>query len=272
LYYTVFDPQTKKGGLVYQDTEHEILPMEYDDIRLVKKEFISLKKGGKYGVMDYKSRKMIIPIIYDDIVENIDLNKPFVVKKNGKYGFIDAKGNEIIACIYEEKPSEFSEGIAIIRKDNKEGLIDKTGKVVVPIIYDDLYSEREGLRLAKKNNKFGFIDRKGTVIIPFIYDKADFFSEGLAIVGIKEENGSSIESKASSKESGRSISASIIFMDECGFIEWAEKIWAALAPTISTGGKICLISTVNGIGNFYHRMWTQAEAGENSRDSWEKKI
>lgn len=76
-------------------------------------------------------------------------------------------------------------------------------------------------------------------------------------------NGSSIQSKASSKQSGRSISASIIFMDECAFIEYAETIWAALAPTISTGGKICLISTVNGQGNFYHRMWMEAERGEN---------
>lgn len=77
------------------------------------------------------------------------------------------------------------------------------------------------------------------------------------------ENGSSIQSKASSKQSGRSISASIVFMDEAAFIENANTIWGALAPTISTGGKICLISTVNGIGNFYHKMWLQAIANEN---------
>lgn len=80
---------------------------------------------------------------------------------------------------------------------------------------------------------------------------------------LKFENGSTIRSKASSKQAGRSISASLLILDEAAFIEHIDTIWAAAAPTLSTGGKTICLSTVNGIGNWYHKMWTQAEAGEN---------
>lgn len=81
---------------------------------------------------------------------------------------------------------------------------------------------------------------------------------------IKFENGSVIRSKASSKQAGRSISASLLILDEAAFIENIDTIWAAAAPTLSTGGKVFALSTVNGVGNWFHRMWVQSEAGENA--------
>lgn len=76
-------------------------------------------------------------------------------------------------------------------------------------------------------------------------------------------NGSSIESKASSKNSGRSISASLLILDEAAFIEHIDTIWAAVGPTTSTGGRVVALSTVNGIGNWFHKMYTQAIEGSN---------
>ena len=81
---------------------------------------------------------------------------------------------------------------------------------------------------------------------------------------IKFENLSIVRSKASSKNTGRSISASLLIMDEMAFIEHAESIWTASQPTLSTGGKICCVSTTNGVGNFFHTMWVQAVNKENS--------
>ena len=77
------------------------------------------------------------------------------------------------------------------------------------------------------------------------------------------ENGSSIQSKASGKQSGRSLSASLLILDEAAFIEFIDTIWAAVGPTTSTGGRVCCLSTVNGIGNWFHKMWSQAVDGEN---------
>ena len=42
-----------------------------------------------------------------------------------------------------------------------------------------------------------------------------------------------------------------------------EEIWASSQQTLSTGGGAMVLSTPNGTGNFFHRMWTKAEEGLN---------
>jgi hypothetical protein len=69
--------------------------------------------------------------------------------------------------------------------------------------------------------------------------------------------------RASGKQSGRSISASLLILDEAAFIEHIDTIWAAVGPTTSTGGRVVCLSTVNGIGNWFHKMYTQAMEGDN---------
>lgn len=50
----------------------------------------------------------------------------------------------------------------------------------------------------------------------------------------------------------------------CAFVDGAEELWASLQQTLSTGGQGILLSTPNGTGNFFHKMWTKAEAGGNT--------
>jgi hypothetical protein len=49
----------------------------------------------------------------------------------------------------------------------------------------------------------------------------------------------------------------------CAFIDDADVIWTAASSTLSTGGNAILLSTPNGVGNFFHKTWQQAEAGTN---------
>jgi hypothetical protein len=76
-------------------------------------------------------------------------------------------------------------------------------------------------------------------------------------------NGSQIKAVASSKDAGRSEALSLLILDECAFIEDADIIWTAASSTLSTGGKAVLISTPNGVGNFFHKMWQGAESKNN---------
>ena len=50
----------------------------------------------------------------------------------------------------------------------------------------------------------------------------------------------------------------------CAFIDNIEETFAAAQQTLATGGQAMLLSTPNGIGNFFHSTWTKAEMGENS--------
>lgn len=50
-----------------------------------------------------------------------------------------------------------------------------------------------------------------------------------------------------------------IISHNCAFIDGVDEIWTAAYPTLSTGGKSIILSTPNGVGNFFHKMWKDAE-------------
>ena len=77
-------------------------------------------------------------------------------------------------------------------------------------------------------------------------------------------NGSMISAVSSNPESARSSAVSLLLVDECAFIDNIETTMTAALPTLSTGGQVMLLSTPNGIGNFFHKTWVKAEMGENS--------
>jgi hypothetical protein len=70
--------------------------------------------------------------------------------------------------------------------------------------------------------------------------------------------GSRVESIPTSEDAGRSEAVSLLVIDEAAFVRWIDEIWAAAFPTLSTGGQAILLSTANGMGNFFHKIWSQA--------------
>lgn len=77
-------------------------------------------------------------------------------------------------------------------------------------------------------------------------------------------NRSKIRSIPSGKSVGRGFSTKLLIMDEAAFIEDAEKFFVSVYPTITnTGGSVFVVSTVNGVGNWYYNVYKQAETKEN---------
>lgn len=75
-------------------------------------------------------------------------------------------------------------------------------------------------------------------------------------------------------EAARGKSATYIIIDEAAFIEKMEEHWKAMYPVVATGGHIEVISTVNGLGNWYEETYHEAESGRNffniiNLDYWE---
>jgi len=77
-------------------------------------------------------------------------------------------------------------------------------------------------------------------------------------------HGSRIRSLPASPGAGRSFTASLVVLDEAAFLAFAEPLYTALKPTIDAGGQLIVLSTANGIGNLFHRLWTRASSGLNS--------
>jgi len=75
-------------------------------------------------------------------------------------------------------------------------------------------------------------------------------------------------------EAARGKAITILIIDEAAFIADMNKHWKALYPVISTGGACEVVSTVNGIGNWYEEIYHEAEDGKNpfnviELDYWE---
>jgi len=78
-------------------------------------------------------------------------------------------------------------------------------------------------------------------------------------------------------EAARGKSATYIMIDEAAFIEKMDEHWKAMYPVIATGGHIEIISTVNGLGNWYEETYHEAQAGRNffniiELDYWEHPV
>ena len=82
-------------------------------------------------------------------------------------------------------------------------------------------------------------------------------------LSLKFSNGSQIKAVSSSGDAGRSEALSLLILDEAAFIKDVDSIWASAQSTLSTGGSAIVLSTPNGVGNFYHKTWVGAMEGTN---------
>jgi hypothetical protein len=76
-------------------------------------------------------------------------------------------------------------------------------------------------------------------------------------------NNSRIVATSAASDAGRSYAVSLLLMDEAAFIEGVDKIYTSIKPTIATGGGAIALSSPNGVGNWFHRMYSEAEIGKN---------
>lgn len=74
------------------------------------------------------------------------------------------------------------------------------------------------------------------------------------------DNGSRIISQATTENTGRGLSISLLFLDEFAFVRdtIAEEFWTSVSPTLATGGSCIICSTPNGDTNRFAQLWRGA--------------
>jgi len=82
-------------------------------------------------------------------------------------------------------------------------------------------------------------------------------------LSLRLKNGSQIKAVSSAGTAGRSAALSLLIIDEAAFIDGIEEIWLSAQYTLSTGGRAIILSTPNGVGNFFHKTWVESEEGKN---------
>ena len=81
-------------------------------------------------------------------------------------------------------------------------------------------------------------------------------------LSLRLKNGSQIKATSAAGDAGRSEALSMLIIDEAAFINNVEEIWTSAQSTLSTGGGAIVLSTPNGVGNWFHKIWVQATQGE----------
>lgn len=82
-------------------------------------------------------------------------------------------------------------------------------------------------------------------------------------LSLRYSNGSQIKATSAAGDAGRSEALSLLVFDEAAFIDKIEDIWVSAQSTLSTGGSAIILSTPNGVGNFFHKKWVGSEDGTN---------
>lgn len=74
------------------------------------------------------------------------------------------------------------------------------------------------------------------------------------------DNGSKIIAQATTENTGRGLSLSLVYLDEFAFVppRVAEEFWTSISPTLSTGGKCIITSTPNQDDDQFAQIWKQA--------------
>jgi hypothetical protein len=78
---------------------------------------------------------------------------------------------------------------------------------------------------------------------------------------IEFENGSRIVSQATTGNTGRGMSISLLYCDEFAFVQpnIAEEFWTSISPTLATGGRAIITSTPNSDEDTFATIWKDAE-------------
>ena len=92
---------------------------------------------------------------------------------------------------------------------------------------------------------------------------AGFSSEKNSQRHYKLTNGCEVKAVATSRDALRGYTPTILVFDEAAYIEANGDFWAACMASLSTGGKVIVVSTPNGYDPIYYEIYDQALRGMN---------
>ena len=143
-------------------------------------------KNGKAGYIDREGKIVIKPTLEAFGNYGGAFQDGLVSASFDSNSFLDLKG-ELIRFRNVKRVGDFNEGFAVaaVKDSGPWGFINKSGRFVIEPRFDDRPSDfSNGLARITKNHLSGFIDLTGNIVIPTKFVDADHFSEGMAAVSI----------------------------------------------------------------------------------------
>lgn len=129
-----------KCGVKNSDTNHFIIPTEYDEVKRNNSIGFIVKKGHLFGVLKFDG-SLLIPIEYDRI-EVLSRNNPhknyIQVTKNKLLGIFSVEGESIVPVEYNQINGFYSDfgTIFLSNTNNLIGAFYEDGKEIAPPEYE----------------------------------------------------------------------------------------------------------------------------------------
>lgn len=202
--YEVGNTVNKKIKRGYIDIKGNIkIPLEYDDIFYLGKDFIRVSKNNKTGVVDTLNR-IILPLKFDFIMGHGDIiyaqsnnivdifdfsgkqltnykakdidyftdDRSIVTLQNNNTFIIDNQGQIILDAVKDHQFETVVDSDSYIIQNtitNKKGVINSKGEYQIECKYDDIVSHKS-IFIVKDKSKYGLVSKKDAVLKPLIYD------------------------------------------------------------------------------------------------------
>lgn len=149
---------------------------------------VKTARGNYWGFIN-EIGVMVIPPQYEFAFDFQD-NGLAIVQINDHFGVIDQVGRYVVKPSYDSI-NPFSEGRAIVLEHHDFYIIDEAGKILTSNAFEFIGDFHEGRALFHQlddleDSKYGYLDLQGRVVIPPQYQAANNFTEGKALVKIKD--------------------------------------------------------------------------------------
>ncbi len=126
------------------------------------------KPHKKYGVIDSRTGKKVIPYQYDAIEKLND--KYFIVLDGDKYGTIDHKNRQVIRTRYEELIETEYDDLFITYRYGEYGLINVEGKILTSAEHDEVRLLSRSALLVYKRDQFRLTDLNAKDLTGELFD------------------------------------------------------------------------------------------------------
>ena len=224
-----------------------------------------------------KSGILTTTIYNDGSTERVDRTSEFYLCKKYFVYFADNYGlykDTLNKRIYALKLYDFQKNLIIPTYINNRFIIFRKSRQVGCSVISGIYAvwkanfniAQEVLIVSKDRDAAQDFKAKAMLTYNALpeFMKCKATRDGQNMTTLKLTNHSRITVRAHTENAGRGGSWSLVILDEAAFMHYAEEIWDSVFPALSeTKGQAIIISTSNGVGNWYHRKWIESESGEN---------
>lgn len=172
FFYYPYKNQNNQWGFVDKSGKI-IIDALYDATSLMEKSVGSVKKNGRYGLINSEG-ELLTKIEYYDILDYSEKGIKILDKVGKGVEFYNIKEKKIIGTQnFDDYNSIFyhkNQILISVMLDGKNGIMDTNGKFIVEPEYDYIQHFSDSHLAVVKEGKYGIINISGEIVVPIKYD------------------------------------------------------------------------------------------------------